>query len=66
MVQSNGSNGNGNGQQDYNPEVEYKYLDSDVWIEEDPQGNQDVAYTEDVLKNIEEDDSQSPPSNGNN
>jgi hypothetical protein len=50
MVQSNG-----NGNSEYNPEVEYEYLDSDVWIE-DKDGKQNVAYTEDVLKELDEDD----------
>lgn len=37
-------------QKEYNPEVEFEYLDADVWIETDAAGNQDVAYTQDVLE----------------
>jgi hypothetical protein len=54
------SNGNGSGE--YKPEVEYEYLDSDVWIERDSEGAKDVAYTEDVLKELEDDDESEPNS----
>lgn len=64
MTQSNERPSNGNGQKDFNPSVEYEYLDSDVWIK-DTQGSKDVAYTEDVLNDLEEDDPESPSSNGN-
>lgn len=50
--------GNGNGHGEYNPEVEFRYLDADVWVKETPEG-QEVAYTEDVLdalKDQEEDE----------
>ncbi len=56
MVRSNGGSGNGNGQQDYTPEVEFKYLDADVWIETDEEGEQDVVYTQDVLEALDDDD----------
>lgn len=63
MVHSNGHPENGN--QDYNPVVEFEYLDADVWIETDPDGSQDVAYTQDVLEALEDDEPTSD-SNGNN
>ena len=63
MVQSNGGSGNGNGQQDYTPEVEFEYLDADVWIETDAEGNQDVAYTQDVLEAVDDDDESESSSN---
>ncbi|MBD2132609.1 hypothetical protein H6F47_09265 [Sphaerospermopsis sp. FACHB-1094] len=57
MVQSNDSgNGNGNGQKEYNPEVEFEYLDADVWIKTDAEGNKDVAYTQDVMEALEDDE----------
>jgi hypothetical protein len=62
MVQSNGGSGNGSGQQEYNPEVEFEYLDADVWVKTSAEGNQDVAYTDDVLEAVnepEEDESES-------
>jgi len=52
-------NGNGNGQRDYDPEVEYEYLDADVWIETDAEGNQNVAYTDDVLEALDDDEESS-------
>ena len=49
--------GDGNGhKEEYIPEVEFEYLDADVWIQTDAEGNQDVAYTEDVLEALEEED----------
>jgi hypothetical protein len=48
-------NGNGNVQGEYSPEVEFEYLDADVWIRKEAQGSQEVAYTEDVLEALEED-----------
>ncbi len=55
---------NGNGQEEYNPNVEFEYLDADVWIKSDAEaGTQDVAYTEDVLEALGE-DSEEPDSNG--
>ena len=58
IVQSNNNpgNGNGNGQQEYNPEVEFEYLDADVWFKTDAEGNQDVAYTQDILEELEDDE----------
>ena len=47
-------NSNGNGQKEYNPEVEFEYLDSDVWIGTNDKGNKTVAYTEDVKEALEE------------
>ncbi|WP_199912149.1 hypothetical protein [Nodularia spumigena] len=44
---------------EYNPEVEFEYLAADVWIKSDSEGNRDVAYTEDVLETLEEDDEES-------
>jgi hypothetical protein len=55
MVRSNGDSGNGE-QQDYNLEVEFKYLDADVWIETNADGNQDVAYTQDVLDKMDDEE----------
>ncbi len=49
----------GNGHGEYNPEVEFEYLAADVWIKSDSEGNRDVAYTEDVLETLEEDDEES-------
>jgi hypothetical protein len=34
-------------------------LDADVWIEKDTEGNQEVAYTEDVLEELEDDEESS-------
>jgi hypothetical protein len=34
-------------------------LAADVWIKSDSEGNRDVAYTEDVLEALEEDDEES-------
>ena len=64
-ITNSNKNGNGNGQGEYKPQVEFEYLAADVWCETDEQGNQDVAYTKDVLKALEEDeDSSSTDSNG--
>lgn len=54
-MQITNNNGNGNGKSDYNPEVEYKYLDADVWIEI-TEGKEQIAYTEDVLEELEDDE----------
>ena len=51
---SDNGNSNGNGQKEYNPEVEFEYLDSDVWIGTDDKGNKTVAYIEDVKEALEE------------
>ncbi|ACK74001.1 hypothetical protein PCC7424_5426 (plasmid) [Gloeothece citriformis PCC 7424] len=56
MVHTNGHSENGDSQQEYNPVVEFEYLDADVWIETDADGNQDVAYTQDVLEALEDDE----------
>jgi hypothetical protein len=56
MVQSNGS-GNGN-QQDYDPGVEFIYLDADVWYE-DRDGRRSIAYTEQVEDAIEQEEDES-------
>lgn len=56
MTQSKDGNGH---QEEYDPEVEFKYLDADVWVKTDAEGNQDVAYTQDVLEALEEDDEES-------
>jgi len=53
----------GNGQKEYNPEVEFEYLAEDIWSEIDRQGNEYVAYTKDVLEALEDEDSESD-SNG--
>ncbi|PSB43640.1 hypothetical protein C7B79_28840 [Chroococcidiopsis cubana CCALA 043] len=55
--------GNGNGQKEYNPEIEFEYLAEDIWSEIDQQGNEYVAYTKDVLEALEDEDSESD-SNG--
>lgn len=56
MVQSNGKPQNGDGK-GYTPEVEFEYLDADVWIEEKPDGSKKVSYTEEVLDAIEDEES---------
>lgn len=62
MVQS----GNGNGHdKDYTPEVEFEYLDADVWIETDTEGNQNVVYTEDIIEILKEEDDEQSDSNDN-
>jgi hypothetical protein len=49
------SNGNGNGE--YKPEVEFEYWkDTNIWIEKDSDGNENIAYAEDVLEELDEDD----------
>jgi len=45
---------NGNGSGEYQPAVEYEYLDADVWIQ-NIDGEKDVAYTEDILKELDSD-----------
>jgi hypothetical protein len=52
MTQSKDGNGHG----EYNPEVEFEYLAADVWIKSDSEGNRDVAYSEDVLEALEEEE----------
>lgn len=49
------TNNNGNGKSDYNPKIEYEYLDADVWIK-NVGDEKDVTYTEDVLKELEDDE----------
>jgi hypothetical protein len=41
---------NGNGHGEYQPAVEYEYLDADVWAD---RTENKVAYTEDILKEID-------------
>lgn len=60
IVQSD-STGNGK-PREYNPEVEFEYLDADVWIKTDAEG-QDVAYTQDVLEAWADGDEE-PSANG--
>lgn len=45
---------NGNGSGEYQPAVEYEYLDADVWIK-NIDGKKDVAYTEDIEKELDSD-----------
>ncbi len=51
----NETNGKENGQKEYKPEVEFEYLDADVWIKESDAGKS-VAYTEEVLEALEDDE----------
>jgi len=53
MTQSKDGNGH---QEEYDPEVEFRYLDADVWIKTGAEGNQDVAYTQDVLEALSEEE----------
>ncbi len=45
---------NDNGSGEYQPAVEYEYLDADVWIK-NIDGKKDVAYTEDIEKELDSD-----------
>ncbi|NJL91561.1 MAG: hypothetical protein HC916_18595 [Coleofasciculaceae cyanobacterium SM2_1_6] len=56
MVQSNGKSQNRDAK-GYTPEVEFEYLDADVWIEEKSDGSKKVSYTEEVLDAIEDEES---------
>lgn len=53
MTQSKDGNGH---QEEYDPEVEFEYRAADVWVKTDAEGNRDVAYTQDVLEALEEED----------
>jgi len=56
----------GNGHQEYNPEVEFEYVDADVWYEKNPETGEriDVTYTDDILDRINDEDEEedNPPS----
>jgi hypothetical protein len=57
--------GNGH-QEEYNPLVEFEYIDADVWVEKNPETGEpiDVAYTKDVLDQVNDEDEEenNPPS----
>ena len=56
MVQSGDNNSGNEHKEEYTPEVEFEYLDADVWIKTEADGIQDVAYTEQVLEALEEEE----------
>lgn len=62
MTEKRKSNGH---QEKYNSEVEYEYLDADVWAKRESESeDRTVAYTEDVLEDLKEDDESSESQNG--
>ncbi len=56
----------GNGHQEYNPEVEFEYVDADVWYKKNPETGErvDVTTTDDILDQINDEDEEedNPPS----
>jgi hypothetical protein len=57
---------NGNGQGDYKPSAEYRYLGADVWGKREGDSlDEDVAYTEELLEELE-DEEQSDSNSDNN
>ncbi len=44
--------GNGNGKKEYDPEVVFRYLDSDVYIKENSDGTEEVVYEEELVDSL--------------
>jgi len=49
----------GNGHQEYNPGAEFEHVTADVWYEKDTETGErtDVTYSQDILDQMEEDNS---------
>lgn len=60
-------NGNGNGSKDYNPSKEYEHLDDNFWVEEDIElEERRIAYTDEILQEIDGEDTETDTETDNN